>query len=128
MNCPRCERIIPADAAFCIYCATPLKAAPAPEPQTPMTGSTIRLNPAEAPAVPSRPYSHPTQPVGTNKPSRRYGRGYSRRQPDPSGMLFLAGLLFLIVTNSFWPGILLLIGLVHYVKQSARGRGARATR
>jgi apolipoprotein N-acyltransferase len=43
-------------------------------------------------------------------------------------MLFLAGLLFLIATNSFWPGILLLIGLAHYVKQSARGRGGRAIR
>src|ERR671933_1515424 len=101
MNCPRCERNIPADAAFCIYCAALLKAAPAPEPQTPATGATIRLNPAEAPAAPSRPYSHPAQPVGTNKPSQRYGSGYSQRQPDLSGMLFLAGLLFLIVTNSF---------------------------
>ena len=128
MNCPRCERNIPADAAFCIYCATPLKAAPAPETRTPATGATIRLKPAEAPAAPSRPYSPPAQPAWKNRPSRRYSRGYRRQHPDPSGMLFLAGLLFLIATNSFWPGILLLIGLAHYVKQSARGRGGRAIR
>jgi hypothetical protein len=33
-----------------------------------------------------------------------------------------------MVTHSFWPGILLLLGLTHYVKQNARGRGGRAMR
>ena len=43
-------------------------------------------------------------------------------------MLFLVGFLILLVTNMFWPGILLLIGLTQYVKQNARGRTSRALR
>ncbi len=124
MNCPRCDRTIPADAAFCIYCAALLRPAPASEPRMPATGATIRLSPAKV-VAPGRPLPAASQPAQMRGPARRRGHG---RHGDPSGMLFLVGLALLIATHSFWPGILILIGLSHYVKQSGRGRGGPALR
>jgi hypothetical protein len=38
----------------------------------------------------------------------------------------MLGLVLLFLTGSFWPGILLLIGVTQYVKHDARGRGNHA--
>ncbi len=137
MQCPHCERDIPADAAFCIYCAAPV------EPDRPATGSTIRLDPGQVAAASRRAPSKRTQPArtiivdnrrGAHAPTppvvidnRRIARPRKRRS-DPSGGLFLIGLAILLMTNTFWPGILLLIGLKQYVKENARGRVGRALR
>ena len=38
----------------------------------------------------------------------------------------MVGVIVLLVTKTFWPGILVLLGLTHYVNQHARGRSNRA--
>jgi TM2 domain-containing membrane protein YozV len=40
----------------------------------------------------------------------------------------LIGLLLLIMTGTFWPGILVLIGVTKFIKHSVRGRTDRALR
>ena len=118
-RCPRCNRGIPADAAFCIYCATPLRAAPSLRSQEPATGATIRLKPmpANAPVRPvRRAHSAPPRP-------RRRSR---HRHPHTVGPVFLIGILFLLATRTFWPGILVLLGLMHFVRASTSGRPDRA--
>ena len=143
MQCPHCERDIPADAAFCIYCAAPIAKAEPVEPDRPATGSKIRLDPGQVAAASRRAPSKRTQPArtiivdnrcGAHAPTppvvidnRRNVRPRKHRS-DPSGGLFLVGLGILILTHTLWPGILLLIGLTHYVKENARGRAHRAVK
>ena len=115
-RCPSCARDIPADATFCIYCAAPLRVAPPARSQEPATGATIRLDPPPAPAP-----VHPRRPRGAKRvrPHRK-----SRRQ-DTLGPVFLLGILFLLVTRTFWPGILVLLGLMHFVRAANRGQSTR---
>lgn len=139
VNCPRCHRNIPADAAFCIYCAAPLKAPVKVDvPSAPVTGPTVRLDPAEARTA--RVYERPAAPGPAYPPAPPFARppyplrptpvGASKRlhRSDPSGPLFLIGLFVLLATHTFWPGILILIGLTRYAKQHVRGSGNSALR
>ena len=115
-RCPRCNRGIPADAAFCIYCATPLRAAPSLRSQEPATGATIRLNPTSANAPVRRAHTVPPR-------RRRHNR---QQRQHTVGPVFLIGILFLLATRTFWPGILVLLGLMHFVRASSSGRPDRA--
>ncbi len=126
MRCPHCDRSLPADAVFCIYCGTSLHAAHATDvSQAPATGPTVRLDPAAAPALPSQPTA---APQASPRPSRKARKRQGRSKGDASGWIFLLGFILLLSTNSFWPGILLLIGVVNYVKHSARGRAHKAVK
>ena len=122
MLCPRCDRTVPADADYCIYCATPLR--PAQNTQPAATGPTRRLDPAMAPA---KPVPAPA-PKPAARQSARPGRARGHRRGDPSGWIFLLGLFLLISANAFWPGILVLIGVTKYAKATARGRAHKAVK
>jgi hypothetical protein len=54
--------------------------------------------------------------------------GLAGRKNEVSGALWLIGLGILFLTGSFWPGILVLVGLTAYVQQSARGRSQESLR
>ena len=128
MNCPHCDRNIPADAAFCIYCAAPVKLAPGIPQQPPATGATIRLDPAQAPTTPRRDRQRrarqvPQVPLGRQSVHRK-----RKRTSDPSGLFFVLGFFFLITSSYFWPGILVLIGLTKFIKRQSRGASWRAAR
>ncbi len=134
MRCPSCDRSLPVDAVFCIYCGTSLRAVPAANvSQAPATGPTVRLNPAAEPTWPSQPTAGPTLPsqptaAPQTSPHRQRKSRKRQRRGDASGWIFLLGFILLLSTNSFWPGILVLIGVVNYVKHSGRGRAHRAAK
>jgi len=126
MRCPHCDRSLPADAVFCIYCGTSLRAAPATGgSQAAATGPTVRLDPAAAPALPSQPSA---AAQARPQPSRKARKRQGRSRGGASGWIFLLGFFLLLSTNSFWPGILVLIGVVNYVKHSGRGRARKAVK
>jgi len=53
---------------------------------------------------------------------------FSPLVPLLTGALWLIGLGLLFVTNTFWPGVLVLAGLTAYITESARGRHTDAVR
>ena len=119
MTCPKCGRSNPEESRFCIYCATALTGT---EEVDEATGPTVRLDPAVpipvlslAPAAPAPP-PPPTMP------------GLAGRKNEVSGALWLIGLGILFLTGSFWPGILVLVGLTAYVQQLACGRSQESLR
>lgn len=116
MNCPNCQRNNPADAQYCIYCATRL----APEVEVkdaPATGATRRLDPMPAYTMPQ---AAPIAPAPAPMPApRQYNK-------ELGGGMFLIGLGVLFLTGTFWPGILALIGITAYVNETARGRHREA--
>ena len=128
MNCPSCDRTIPDDAAFCIYCAAPAPQAPPVVTQQPATGATIRLDPGQAPMVAQ---AAPTTPRHHRK---QYGRHGKHRQGKCSssalGALIPIGIVLMFVTGSWslWPGIFVLIGLSNYAQKNARGHSNAALR
>ncbi len=94
-----------------------------------MTGPTVRLNPAAVPAsLLQAPAATPVVPQASPQPSRKARKRQGRSRGNASGWIFLLGFFLLLSTNSFWPGILLLIGVVNYVKHSARGRAHKAVK
>ncbi len=122
MSCPKCTRIIPADAVYCIYCSAPVgEARPAPE-HKPATGATIRLA-----SVRPRAHSRAGQAQRPRTMAPRVGRQgrlphVRKRSSDPSGGIFVVGLFVLLITGTFWPGILLLLALASHARAAARGR------
>lgn len=126
MKCPNCDRTIPGDAVFCIYCAAPAPKARPVAMQEPATGATIRLDPAQAPMVTRAP-----APSSRHQPKRHRHHRKHRHivgGSDSSGMLFIIGIFVLIATRSFWPGIFVLIGLTNFYKKSVRGHTGPALR
>lgn len=102
--CPACGAANPDFAVFCVRCGHRLSA-PAPAPALGVPRSLART--AQAP---SQVY-------------RRRRHRHGRRWEGATGALFLIGLgaLFLLKLP-FWPGILILAGLVAFVGESLRGR------
>jgi hypothetical protein len=49
-------------------------------------------------------------------------RPQHKSRNDPSGVVFLIGLVALLASHAFWPGILLLLGITNLIHQAARGR------
>ncbi len=129
MNCPNCDRTIPDDAAFCIYCAAPAPHAPPVAAREPATGATIRLDPAQAPML-----VEPAGPAPQRQPRRhrhhKAHRSQAKCQSHQLGWLIPLGIVLMLVTRSWWlwPGIFVLIGLSNYTEKSARGYSTAALR
>ena len=125
VDCVTCGRELPANAVFCIYCAAPTE--PPKPAEAPATGATIRLDAteqlAEAEPAPAVQSHHAPRPA---KPGKAHGRPHGQRHTDLSTPLFLIGLVLLFWSGRFWPGILLLLGFSHLVKEASYGRQARA--
>ncbi len=110
MQCPTCEREVPADAQYCIYCATRLAPEVVAEPRA-ATGPTRRLDPEPAYAMPEA-----TVAPAATMTRRRH------RNKEISTPIFFIGLAVLIATGNVWPGILVLVGVTSFISESARGR------
>nr|MCU0490811.1 zinc ribbon domain-containing protein [Chloroflexaceae bacterium] len=108
-TCPRCDSLNPPGAAFCATCGYALSGAglrPLAEPATP----TIALPPPAQLPVPA-PLPPPTMP-DTDRLSKKATRRARRANWNAlSGGVFFIGLAFLFLTGTFWPGILILIGV-----------------
>jgi len=108
--CPACGAANPADAIFCVRCgrrhAEPLR--PQPDLLHP------RFEPPAALAPPAPPYGG----------RRRHGHGPERMLPA----LFLIGLglLFLMGRVLFLPGLIMLVGLIAFIRTASAGRPYRA--
>jgi hypothetical protein len=124
MNCLACGRTNPADAKFCIYCAAQLSVAAPPvqaavtEP-APATGPTTRLEHKPTYTLPAAP-PIPVPPVAPSIP------GALPHYKEWIGAVFLIGLGLLFLTGSFFPGILVLIGITGFLSESGRGRQDKA--
>lgn len=130
MFCDGCQRSVPNDAVFCIYCATPVGAASVPAPrvvQEPATGPTVRLQPSDVQKVSPRVQGIYVAPAKPHKQHRQQKqRPRKQQQADHSFPVFIIGVLFLIAIGNIWPGILVLLGLTRFMKHQARGRANRA--
>lgn len=122
MICPTCNRTNPEDARFCIYCSAQLTP-PAPEVrevQAPAIGPTTRL-----PEAPTPTYTMPAS-APSPAPAVPHVPGHIHRVPrhfhEAGGAFFLIGLGVLFLTGSFWPGILVLIGVTAFISEMGRGR------
>lgn len=96
MFCPSCGSQNPNDAHYCMFCATRLDTQP-------VTGPTTRL--------------------ATKQPAAGAAAALPRHQHRSNNMewpIFLIGLAILFSTNFFWPGILLLVGVLALVNNSGR--------
>ncbi len=120
MKCPTCHRVNPGDAQFCIYCAARIAPVVPATTATPATGPTTRLDPATVPV-----YTMPTAPAAA-QPRAARTRSRRRQHHDATWGVWLIGIGILLLTGSFFPGILVLIGLTKYLKASGRGRYAQA--
>jgi ribosomal protein L40E len=126
VQCPVCGAGNPEHARFCVVCGRGLNAgavAPRPHaqpaiPPAPRTHSPSRHSYPQV-AMPQAPLIGP--PRQTHAPLRRW---HSTHGGAP---LFLIGLLFLLITHTIWPGILVLIGITSFLKASSQGRGHKAT-
>jgi len=109
-RCMACNALSPHDARFCVRCGRsfagepvrPIRAASAPKPHVPPV----------APAAPRRQPAH------------------LRRHPmfwrSIGTAIFFLGLVFLAVTNLWWPGILVLLGMSSLVSSAGAGRRREA--
>lgn len=130
MNCPTCDRTNPADAQFCIYCATRLQsdAPEVPVINKPAVGPTKRLTPPPTPT-----YTMPTpapQPAPQPLPQASSTPGHHAHHwnKDVIGAVFLIGLGVLFLTGNLFPGILVLLGVTGYMREAAQGRPRRGLR
>ncbi len=110
MDCPQCGRTNPEDAQYCIYCSAPLVPAEEIASAKPETGPTTRLE------QPQPASSTPTTTPAAGTASRGMGR-----EKEISAAVWLIGLGVLFLTGSFWPGILVLVGVSTYVHEAAKG-------
>lgn len=125
MNCPNCERENPGDAQFCIYCAARLTPVVPTSTTAPVTGPTTRLDPASVPvyAMPGAPATAVPQGRAARPPRAKSRR---HRHKDATKGVWLIGIGVLLLTGTFFPGILVLIGITQYLKESGRSRYAKA--
>lgn len=115
MNCPNCDRKIPTDSQYCIYCSAQL-AQPVVETK-PAVGPTQRLDPAYS--MPRPPELAPSPAPAPSRPPRARRNG---QRSVPTAAIWLIGMGILFLTNLIWPGVLVLVGLTSYVEQEARGK------
>lgn len=152
MQCPSCQAELPDDAQFCIECGVSLsKAATGPTTQLRREeGAPVNCaacgagNPAHAifcvrcgqrlgdpapihygppplsiPSVPRAPIApRMAAAPAFHRVTRRRRHGWS----VAGGGIFLIGLGLLLLTRSFWPGILIVIGISQFVEMASRGR------
>ena len=117
MICPKCERPNADGARFCDARGASLVAEQALPLAT--TGPTTRFD--EGQAVPTLAPPVPSPGVTT-------ARLAPRRWRELNGGLWLIGLGLLFLTSTFWPGILVLVGISAYLEQQARGQPQYALR
>lgn len=118
MRCKQCDSPLPEGAEFCVECGAPVRAA---------TGRTVALDPgrpaAPAPPAPADLPAAPGRSGGRRRGSlfdgswRPMAHGLSAR----SGAIFLIGLGVLFFTNTFWPGILALLGVTGAIDELGNG-------
>ena len=120
-RCLGCGSANPTHANFCVLCGRALD-----EVQLPV--------PTRAPAP--RPAPVPATPPVTSSP--RYGQSMPRRARHAgrsagtmnwdrfTPLLFFGGLAVLFMTRSWWPGILILLGVTGFSSNLGRGRARDA--
>jgi hypothetical protein len=108
MRCSTCDTENVADARFCDTCGTPLT------PQA-VTGPTRLLDEEQTKITPSNTPVH--------------ARSWSGPQLAPLiGAVWLIGLGILFLTKTFWPGILVLIGITSFLQYAGRGNTQQGAR
>jgi hypothetical protein len=123
--CPACKTNNPEHARFCVVCGRAFGAAqPARRPVAPPMAPPAPKPPAQPsyPRMATPPTLVPSNPLPS--PSTRH---HQASHGDPSKVVFLIGLVALLATHAFWPGILVLLGVTNFVHQAAQGRPERAT-
>jgi ribosomal protein L40E len=121
--CPTCYAVSPENARFCVGCGQGLNPVgqPASQPRPPARPQRQRTYAPPRQSYP-RIDTAPTpilvgpQPAATARP----------RQKINEQVVFFVGLFLLFATQSFWPGILALIGLMMLVSAINAGRPERA--
>ncbi len=135
-RCPACNVRNPAIAMFCVNCGRALHeetAAPAQQPATPRRAEIAdasRPPPLSIPPAPDLPaHRRPDRaaplPAGPALPSRTLARTRGMNPATLGGLtggLFLIGLAFLFATGTFFPGILVLLGLTGFLGSAAGGK------
>jgi hypothetical protein len=126
MRCSQCDSPLPEGAEFCVECGAPVRAA---------TGRTVALDPGR-PAAPAPPADLPAPPAPVSLPGAPVRGGGRRRRGSlfdgswrpmahglgaRSGAIFLIGLGVLFFTNTFWPGILALLGITGAIDELGNG-------
>lgn len=108
--CPACGTTNPAYAAFCVTCGRTLDVLaqnqPAPVLHVPQPSAPVPV----APRVPV--------PPPASKHRQRHHHGWE----GASGGIFMLGLALLFLTGTFWPGILILIGLTGFLSSMGQNR------
>ena len=128
VRCPGCGSGNPEHARFCVVCGrglTPDAMATQPRPQP--VAPPISQPRAHSAHQHSYPQVAAPQAPQIGPPQRPYAparRSHGWHNPAP---IFVIGLLFLLITRSLWPGILVLIGVTNFLKSSSRGHGHHAT-
>lgn len=107
MFCQQCGGSNPKDARFCMLCAAPFGALR--NDAKPVTGPTVRLDPAV------RKSGHTS---GTPHPAV----AHRHNGADLQAPLFFAGLALLLMTQWFWPGILVLLAAMGVLRHTGQGR------
>ena len=124
MRCPGCGTSNPEHARFCVVCGRGLQAgAVAPKrlapPQPPVSSAPRPIQQHSYPRVATPPA--PIQAPPSYAPRRK-----SSRLPGIGWPLFAALAFVMLVTHTFWPGILVLIGFGNYISAESRGQHDRA--
>lgn len=127
-HCPACDTINPQGAVFCVNCGRSLagegsdvtrpEGVPEPRPAPP-------VRPAQPPPPPVRPAPSATPshfPDAHRPKAKPARRARSLAWGGASGGIFLIGLAILFLTNTFWPGILVLLGITGFLSSAAGGR------
>jgi hypothetical protein len=122
--CPACATNNPEHARFCVVCGRAFGAAAPPPAARAPTQPTARPS---YPRMATPPTLMPGQPLSPAQPPNP-----TQRRPnagnDPSGLVFVIGLVALLASHMIWPGILLLLGFTNLVHQAARGRADHGLR
>ena len=125
MTCPKCERTNPPDARYCIYCAANLMLeAPVVQEVAPAVGPTVRLS-QDQPPIYTMPAPAPA-PASVPQPAAPSIPNVWRHNSGVFGALFLIGLGLLFLIDGFFPGILVLVGIIGFLREAASGRSRNA--
>lgn len=124
-RCGACGTVNPAIAVFCVNCGRALgQTAPAGAPRPTLAPSAppqvaqAQASPApfEVPAV-SSSLPFPAPPAISKRRRKRRGEVWG----GISGGVFLIGMAILFATDTFWPGILALVGISAFLGALAGG-------
>jgi hypothetical protein len=134
MRCNNCQTHIPDEALFCIECGASQRAATGVTTQLPQATVFPKRCPSCGASNPqaadfcmicAQPLGRQLAPVAARSNSAPIpaSRRTSRLNLDHvAGFLFLVGLALLFFSRSFWPGILVLVGVTSFISALARGR------